>query len=59
MYMIDILLLILMELVKNKYAFFKNDDNGNNITEVKGEFIINKKNEILLSPSNNKNNKIT
>ena len=44
---------------KNKYAFFKNDDNGNNITEVKGEFIINKKNEILLSPSNNKNNKIT
>lgn len=44
---------------KNKFAFFKNDDNGNNITEVKGEFIINKKNEILLSPSNNKNNKIT
>lgn len=44
---------------KKKFAFFKNDDNGNNITEVKGEFIINKKNEILLSPSNNKNNKIT
>ncbi len=38
---------------KNKFAFFKNDE------EVKGEFSVNKKNEIILIPNDNKNNKIT
>lgn len=38
---------------KNNFALFKND------REVKGEFIINKKNEIILIPNDDKNNKIT
>lgn len=38
---------------KNKFAFFKNDK------EVRGEFIINKNNEIILIQNDNKNNRIT
>lgn len=38
---------------KNKFAFFKNDK------EVRGEFTINKNNEIILIPNDDKNNKIT
>lgn len=43
---------------KNKFAFFKYDANDNPISEVKGEFTINKKNEIILMPNDDKNNKI-
>lgn len=42
---------------KDKFAFFKNDDDGNTIYEVKGEFTINEKNEIILIE--NENNKRT
>lgn len=42
-----------------KFAFFLNDDDANTISEVKGEFTINEKNEIILSPNENKNDKIT
>ena len=38
---------------KNNFAFFKNNK------EVKGEFTINKNNEIILIPNDDKNNKIT
>lgn len=38
---------------KNKFAFFKNDK------EVRGEFTINKNNEIILIQNDNKNNRIT
>ncbi len=38
---------------KNSFAFFYNDE------EVKGEFTINIKNEIILIPNDDKNNKIT
>lgn len=44
---------------KDKFAFFKNDENGNTVSEVRGELIINKQNEIILMPNDNKNNKIT
>ncbi len=44
---------------KNKFAFFKNDENGALISEIKGELIINKQNEIILIPNDNKNSKIT
>ena len=37
---------------KNKFAFFENDK------EVRGEFTINKNNEIILTSNNNKNSKI-
>lgn len=43
---------------KNKFAFFKNDDNSNPISSVKGNFSINEKNEIILEP-NDEENKIT
>lgn len=44
---------------KNKFAFFLNDDDANTISEVRGEFSINEKNEIILIPNNDKSNKIT
>lgn len=44
---------------KNKFAFFKNDEDGNTLSEIKGEFSINKNNEIILVPDGNKNTKIT
>lgn len=44
---------------KYKFAFFKNDENDNLISEVRGEFTINKNNEIILIPNNDKENKIT
>lgn len=44
---------------KDKFAFFKNDDDANPISEVRGDFTINKKNEIILIPNDNKKNKIT
>ena len=44
---------------KNKYAFFKNNANANPISKETGELIINKQNEIILIPDNNKNSKIT
>ncbi len=43
---------------KNRFAFFENDDNANTISEVRGEFIININNEIILTPDNDKD-KIT
>ena len=44
---------------KDRFAFFKNDENGNNIFQLKGEFSINKQNQIVLVPDNNKNSIIT
>lgn len=44
---------------KDKFAFFKNDDDANSISEVRGEFTINERNEIILIPNDNKNNIIT
>lgn len=43
---------------RDKFAFFEGDDNGNTLREVRGEFTINGLNEIILIPSDNKNNKI-
>ena len=39
---------------KNRFAFFKNDENGNFISKVIGEFSINKQNQIILKLDNNK-----
>lgn len=44
---------------KDKFDFFKNDEDANPIYEVKGEFSINSKNEIILIPNDDINNKIT
>lgn len=44
---------------KNKFGFFEYDKNDNPISEVKGEFSINEKNEIILIPNDNKKNRIT
>ncbi len=44
---------------KDRFAFFKNAIDGSTISEVRGEFSINKKNEIILIPDDNKNSKIT
>ncbi len=44
---------------KNKFAFFENDENDKPISELKGEFTINEKNEIILIPNDNKKNRIT
>lgn len=44
---------------EGKFAFFKNDKNANPISEVRGEFVINKKNEIILISTDNNKNKIT
>lgn len=44
---------------KDKFAFFENDKDDNTLSEVKGNFSINNKNEIVLIPDNNKNGKIT
>lgn len=44
---------------KDAYAFFKNDENANPISEERGKFIINEKNEIILTPNNNKDDVIT
>lgn len=43
---------------KNKFAFFKNDKDANPISSLKGDFSINKNNEIVLTP-NNDDKKIT
>ncbi|MBR1376688.1 MAG: hypothetical protein IJ565_02625 [Bacilli bacterium] len=44
---------------KNKFAFYKNDENGNTISEIRGELVINKQDEITLIPNDNNNEKIT
>lgn len=44
---------------KDKFAFFKNDDNANPISEVRGEFFINDSNEIILTSDSDKENVIT
>lgn len=44
---------------KDRFAFFKNNEKGNTIFELKGEFNINKQNQIVLIPDDNKNSKIT
>ena len=44
---------------KNRFAFFLNDDNARPISNIKGEFIINDQNEIILTPDDNKKSKIT
>lgn len=43
---------------EKKFVFFKNDENGNNISEIKGTFSITKNADIVLIPDNS-NRKIT
>lgn len=44
---------------ENKFAFYKNDKNGNTISEIKGEMLINDKDEIVLILNDSKQEKIT
>ena len=43
---------------KNRFAFFKNDENNNTISEVKGVLSITRNTDIVLIPDNNKNKEI-